>query len=219
MNFFKLLLETSKLIIMTEKERELTQDMLDLIDRIKTKTDFLDTDDRIPVLQLEVILSKIEQLHQKAIGLKYLHQHADDIRSTLQARSEETNEVIVEDTNEASIPIEEPVVNQKEIEIEKIDNDISSLGVSNFNATNEDIGEKLQQQPISDIKSAIGINDKFLYINELFGGSAEEFETIVNLLNQFTSMDEAQQSLEKYGWVQDNETTQSFVSLVSRRYL
>ncbi|MBL4623986.1 MAG: hypothetical protein JKY42_02415 [Flavobacteriales bacterium] len=217
--------------MMTEKERELTRDMLDLIDRIKNKTDYINTDDRIPELELEVLLSKIEQLHQKAIGLKYLHQHADEISTLLYSRlndnqeitEPETTEVVAEDQFEETNvkQFEEPAADENEVEIavEHIKKDISSLGVGNFSSSSEDIGKRLQQQPISDIKSAIGINDKFLYINELFGGSSEEFEAMVSLLNQFTSLEEARQSLEKYGWEKENETTQSFLTLVTRRYL
>ena len=86
--------------MMTEKERELTRDMLDLIDRIKNKTDYINTDDRIPELELEVLLSKIEQLHQKAIGLKYLHQHADEISTLLYSRLNDNQEITEPETTE-----------------------------------------------------------------------------------------------------------------------
>jgi len=216
---------------MTEKERELAQDMLILIDTIKNKTDSLSANNRIPDLQLEIILSKIEQLHQKAIGLKYLNQHADEVSSSLYAGQQEVDQQISAPETQESIgqhapvqkdvvinmdpTIEKPqIIEQKDIKIEKITNDLSAIG-----ASAEDIGEKLQLQPLSDIKSAIGINDKFLFINELFGGSSDEFEAMVGLLNQLSSMEEAQQSLEKYGWEKENETAQSFIKLVSRRYL
>ena len=216
---------------MTEKERELTQDLLSLIDKIKNKTNSLSANDRIPDLQLEVILSEIEQLHQKVIGLKYLHQHADEVSSSLYHRQQGADQQILasetQESSEQPYPVQKDVVinlaselgetqiiQQKEIKIENIANDLSSIG-----AAAEDIGERLQQQALADIKSAIGINDKFLYINELFNGSSDEFNALVNLLNQCDSMEEAQKSLEKYGWEKENETAQSFIKLVSRRYL
>ena len=36
------------------------------------------------------------------------------------------------------------------------------------------LAAKLQQNPVQDLKAAIGINDKFLFVNELFGGSMEK---------------------------------------------
>ena len=217
-----LLLETSKQIMMTEKERELTQDMLDLIDRIKNKTDYINTDDRIPELELEVILSKIEQLYQKAIGLKYLRQFADGISASLTEKEKMIQEVTPPVLHEVEIQeniIEEIVASEpteeKTIEIETIEQDISALG----NSSNEGIIEKLQQQAISDIKNAIGINDKFLFTNELFAGNSQEFEITINQLNQLSSMEEAKEKLEKYSWSEENEAAQSFLTLVARRYL
>lgn len=216
---------------MTDKEIELAQEMLILIDTIKNNTDSLSADNRIPNLQLEIILSKIEELHQKTIGLKYLNQHADEVSSSIYASQQEVDEQISAAKTQEMIGqqtaaqkevvinmdpiIEQPqIIKQKDIKIEKIKNDLSAIG-----ASAEDIGEKLQLQPLADIKSAIGINDKFLFINELFSGSSGEFEATVGLLNQLSSMEEAQQSLEKYGWERENETAQSFIKLVSRRYL
>ncbi|MBL4652261.1 MAG: hypothetical protein JKY53_05265 [Flavobacteriales bacterium] len=209
--------------MMTEKERELTQDMLNLIDRIKSKTDYLNTDGRIPELELEVILSKIEQLHQKAIGLKYLHQFADGISASI---TEQKQEIVQEITPPElhKIDVEEDIVKEivaenntqtNEVPLETITQDINSLGGGN----GEGIIEKLQQTPISDIKSAIGINDKFLFINELFNGDSKKFGATIDLLNQCSSMEEAQQNLGQFAWDGESETTQSFIKLVSRKYL
>lgn len=222
-----LLLESSNTIIMTREERELTQDMLQLIEKIKYKTDFISADDRIPELEFEVLLSKIEKLHQKAIGLKYLHQYADEVRSSvsvepkqeIETSIQETEITVAKEQENPTVKAEEEPILKEEINLATLQKDMASIEVNDTSSTVEDIGAKLQQQPISDLKGAIGINDKFLYTNELFKGNAKEFESIINSLNQLSSFDQAKQTLNKYAWDTDNETAHSFLSLVARRYL
>jgi hypothetical protein len=212
---------------MTREERELTQDMLELIEKIKHKTDFISADDRIPELEFEVLLSKIEKLHQKAIGLKYLHQYADELRSSVSVEAEpqikpsiKVEEITVAQAQEKpAVKIKEEPIAKEEVNLAALQKDMASIEVNDTSTAIEDIGAKLQQQPISDLKGAIGINDKFLYTNELFGGNPQEFESVINSINQLSSFDEAQQILNKYHWEKDNETVQSFLSLVARRYL
>ena len=45
------------------------------------------------------------------------------------------------------------------------------------------LAAKLQNRPVGDLKSAIGINDKFLFVNELFGGSMEKYNRSIENLN------------------------------------
>lgn len=42
------------------------------------------------------------------------------------------------------------------------------------------LGKKLQNQPLSDLRKAIGINDRFSFINELFEGKKDEFDSFLN---------------------------------------
>jgi len=53
------------------------------------------------------------------------------------------------------------------------------------------IGAKMERQPIQDLRAAIGINDKFLLINELFFGSLEAYNKMLDELNEFKSFNGA----------------------------
>lgn len=84
--------------------------------------------------------------------------------------------------------------------------------------------EKLKMQPIANLKSAIAINQRFLFSNELFKGNMEAFNQAINELNHLESLDEALrfinlQLAEKYLWDYENPTVVQFVELVERRYL
>ena len=53
------------------------------------------------------------------------------------------------------------------------------------------LAAKLQQNPVRDLKSVIGINDKFLFVNELFGGSMEKYNKSIENLNDLKTLNGA----------------------------
>jgi hypothetical protein len=86
-----------------------------------------------------------------------------------------------------------------------------------------EIAQKLQEVPIRDLRKAIGINDRYLYINDLFNGDEAMFERSVKTLNQFSILPEAEFWMQrelriKLGWKEDNALVQQFVQLVRRRF-
>jgi hypothetical protein len=86
-----------------------------------------------------------------------------------------------------------------------------------------EIAQKLQEVPIRDLRKAIGINDRYLYINDLFNGDEAMFERSVKTLNQFSILPEAEFWMQrelriKLGWKEDNTLVQQFVQLVRRRF-
>ncbi len=88
-----------------------------------------------------------------------------------------------------------------------------------------ELSDKLGLQPIPDLTKAFSINDRLLYINDLFGKDQNAFVESVRLLDRFDELGEAKGLLlnlaEQYDWLQEErtETAQSFVQLVQRRYL
>ncbi len=90
-----------------------------------------------------------------------------------------------------------------------------------------DLSQKLSEAPITDLNKALGLNQKFLYINELFSGDVAEFQEYVKQLNSAGGFDGAQKIMlnniiEPHGWLKNKERKQvakDFVKLVRRRYL
>jgi len=81
---------------------------------------------------------------------------------------------------------------------------------------------KIQKPPVSDIRAAIGINDKFQFANELFGGEMQEYEIAIQQLNTAETMASAFDyfnSLQQlYNWDVEHETVKRLLELVERRY-
>ncbi len=86
-----------------------------------------------------------------------------------------------------------------------------------------DLGDALTELPIRDLKKAIGVNDRFLYINELFRGDESMYERSIKTINSFSILPEAEYWIQrelktKIGWSESNETVKQFVQLVKRRF-
>ena len=70
---------------------------------------------------------------------------------------------------------------------------------------------------------AIGINDRYLFINELFRGDETMYERSLKTINGFTIFPEAQYWIQrelkvKLGWNERSETVDHFHQLVRRRF-
>lgn len=85
------------------------------------------------------------------------------------------------------------------------------------------LASKLLLKPIKDLKSAIGINDKFKFMNELFEGNMNEYNQAVDALNNFSSELEAMECLDSlflvYKWKSDSDAYTEFRNYVIRRYI
>lgn len=63
-----------------------------------------------------------------------------------------------------------------------------SLGEALSHQTQPDVGEKLKNSHIKDLREAIGINDKFQFINELFNGDLGQYNKVLDELNNFSNL-------------------------------
>lgn len=87
-----------------------------------------------------------------------------------------------------------------------------------------EVGHKLSESTsVKDLKKAIGINDRFVFINELFRGDEVMYERSIKTINNFSIYAEAQYWMErelktKLGWDRDRLTVKEFYALVKRRF-
>ena len=84
------------------------------------------------------------------------------------------------------------------------------------------IAAKFQQNPVKDLKSVIGINDKFLFVNELFGGSMEKYNKSIENLNDLKTLNGAMIYLNELKielqWNSSNEAYRKLSELVRRKF-
>ena len=93
-----------------------------------------------------------------------------------------------------------------------------------FNEHREDhsISSQYQRAKVGDLTKAISINDKFIYIKELFHNRGEDFSASIRQLNECQNMEEAFDCLEelkqKYFWDSKSDAYLSFCDLLRRKY-
>ncbi|MBC7920305.1 MAG: hypothetical protein H7Z75_04370 [Ferruginibacter sp.] len=76
---------------------------------------------------------------------------------------------------------------------------------------------------IENIKSAIPLNQKFVFINELFKGDAAAYHQALNELEQCSTYQSANQLLREsyakaYGWNMDGEEAEAFFEIIERKF-
>ena len=86
-----------------------------------------------------------------------------------------------------------------------------------------ELSDMLTEAPLRDLKKAIGVNDRFLFINELFRGDEAMYERSIKTINNFSIFPEAQYWIErelkvKIGWKESDPIVKQFDQLIKRRF-
>jgi hypothetical protein len=86
-----------------------------------------------------------------------------------------------------------------------------------------DLKSALNDTPVRDLKKAIGVNDRYVFINQLFRGDEVMYERSIKTINGFRILPEAEYWMErelkvKLGWDENREITRHFYQLVKRRF-
>jgi hypothetical protein len=121
--------------------------------------------------------------------------------------------------------VEAPTLSQQ-----KIHKEVNELIANNKESLNDrlkqeqkEIAHILKDSPIKDLRKGIGLNDKFVFISELFRGDEAMYERSIKTINTFHILAEAEYWMNrelkvKLGWNDLNETVQHFYQLVRRRF-
>lgn len=163
----------------------------------------------------------------------------DDIIFSVE-KAEETEEVEDEETketeNEEDEETEEEMREETEIVENEEENDDEETEkeehVTFFNiepveepekTEDNSLASRLQHQPISDIKTAVSLNDRIMMINDLFRGSSERYNKTINVLNEFPTFGGAVIYLNELRielqWDVEAEAYLKLKELVERRFL
>ena len=92
-----------------------------------------------------------------------------------------------------------------------------------LNERKTELAHVLKESPIRDLRKAIGINDRFSFVNELFRGDEAMYERSIKTINGFHILSEAEYWINrelkfKLGWNDNTEMVQHFYHLVRRRF-
>lgn len=158
----------------------------------------------------------------------------EKVESDLEVQEEEIEEVVNEpqiipvENEEKEELAEEDIPSQEELTA-SLESDISSVismhsnnPVASEEEEDNSLAAKLARKKIENLSSAIGINEKFLFTNELFDGNTEQFLKTIDDLNNCVSLSEAKDKLttvaQKRSWEKEEEPYQKLELLLSRKY-
>ncbi len=164
------------------------------------------------VPDLNNLQSLLYELNEKIVLLKYLESPLEEKPS---------------DSAEQQIPPEIFPDVQQQTKKEKLTdlfgNEIPLHEKISKSKDDQSPANPLKKERTGDLKVAIGINEKYRFINELFDGSDNEYNIALNQINSFFSKIEADNYLanlkDVYKWSNENGTTAMFAELVYRRFL
>jgi hypothetical protein len=166
--------------------------------------------------QTELLIHNVEQLHKKAVLFEYLNASAA-------IKKEELSSLIIsiEKPVISELPVIEKII-PKEIrtpEIKPPENFVNTAAPLIKEILNKEvIANNTKSTQTRNIKTAIGINDKFEFINELFNGSSTDYEAHLQVLNNAASSEHALEIItdlqKRYNWQDDNETVSRFIELI-----
>lgn len=204
-------------------KKSIRKEIATLINSIKEHSDNIGDKEHIPQLELELILHKIEKLYQKSIVFNHLN------TSGQSHSAQNTTEVIKEKP-----VVEVPKVEEKKELAKSIDlfgSEIPPVAEKQKPEKKVETPKKeekpvvvsnIQKPAIADINKAIGLNDKFLFANELFEGSMQEYSIAIQQLNGAESLESAMDYFSNlqqlYEWDIEKESVKRLLDLVDRRY-
>jgi len=82
----------------------------------------------------------------------------------------------------------------------------------------DDVTEIIKSKPINSLRSAIGINDKFLLIREIFDGDKDKYEQTIAILENAVSIDNAKAIISECSDSDnENEAMVLLIDLVKRK--
>ena len=183
------------------------------------------TGEEISKLEIQLLKNYIQKMYE-ALAMEDIAEDDEDIVVVKKKKKKKKvvqveEEPQEEETEKAEEPekeiTEEPVIEKKEY-----DEKLLALFVTDKGA---ELSDKLGSLPITDIKKAIGLNDRIFTINELFGGDKNLFNSTVDKLNGMSGFEEAKDYLleniaEKYNWAEEDniKKVKRFIKIVNRRF-
>lgn len=86
------------------------------------------------------------------------------------------------------------------------------------------IADAHEQKKIISLKDTLSINQKFMFINQLFDGSVEDFNKIVDFIDQSNSFEEASNFIQnnyikKNSWKKDSSEVNEFMAIIEKRFI
>lgn len=167
---------------------------------------------------IQPLLIAARLLHERLSILQYLAEKKDQDSSETESQKE-TEKIEENQINLIDVIVEE------EAKTEKVEPLTSSKSVNEMhsNSPQTSLADQFGQQPIIDLNKEIGINERYLMTENLFGGDSQECTNAIHKLNEFENLVLAQDYLkkelsQKFNWSTKSNQVKRLFKLIERRY-
>ena len=190
----------------------------------------------VPRLQIELAKSKCKSAEEviallKSAGIEQENERKDSKKvQETQVYPEETKdtpEPLIELINPEAVPESEERIHDKRVEkihepgivadrfTDSPDRLNERLG---HNRQEDDISSVLKSKPVQNLSDAIGVNDKFLFIREIFAGNQSAYSDAIDKLNNTGNISDAKAIVMSYSGVgEENEAVKLLLDIVKRK--
>lgn len=174
---------------------------------------------RLALNSLESKLSRIDLFDPEPVELDLDEELDGDL----------PKEIAEEAPAEAPAEIAEEAPAEPEVELDLFGEPVLRVNEKLGAGRSRSVGEKMEQKEawrtampgaaVKDVRSAISLNDRVLFIRELFGGDAGLFQKAVDDINAMGSLDEmvAYVNERHPGWDLDSDTVYRLMMAVRRK--
>lgn len=221
-------------------ERELRTIDIDLtLDKIRDVYDIISS---LKNEQLQQPSAKIieEEVIEKETPIEDLSAKEEVVEEKAAPIQENSAEAIYDMEEEKSVPeppiqaeIKEEIKEKIKASVVKPKNPLTTSISDKFNhdrptlheelsthVESEDLANHLKNRPITNLSSAIGLNEKFEFIHNLFNGDKEKYEETIEKLNVASNFNEAFNYLSvKLGWNMSEPMPQRILELIRRKLI
>lgn len=182
---------------------------------------------RLALNSLESKLSRIDLSDPEPVELDFDEELDGDLPE--EAPAEAPVEIAEEAPAEAPAEIAEEAPAEPEVELDLFGEPVLRVNEKLGAGRSRSVGEKMEQKEawrtalpgaaVKDVRSAISLNDRVLFIRELFGGDAGLFQKAVDDINAMGSLDEmvAYVNERHPGWDLDSDTVYRLMMAVRRK--
>jgi hypothetical protein len=198
-------------------------DIGEMISRMKTAGP-------VPAIEVDIVLDKIRKLYTDVASLKEPYPPAAKqaakrvISTTEEAAKAQAEEIHGQETvpeEKKVVPAQNKAVEEPATLADKFKGEKKFINERfGDGGSRQDLSSKLQSKPIRDIGTALGLNDRFKLINELFNGDKESYQQTISILDNATNFNEAFNYINtSYDWDMEDESVQLLLDLVRRKFI
>lgn len=213
-------------------KEQLGKEIKDLVRSIKTHYTFVEDEDRIPLIELELITSKIRKLYEKSVIFNFLNSPDEDFLSMERSRKlsiksnfEKINKEIALETKIEAVHVNKSTDDKLNVEkeiAEIVVHEPTSKPILTQQVSVLEIKSSTGNKVYKDLKLLVGINDKFLLINNLFGRSDQEYKESIEKLSALQSFDESIEFLAQLAsqkaWNTESYAYVRLLQIIEKRY-